>query len=93
MQNRHEGSVVVEMSNHYRQPLRAGDLLVVMSGLAAFTDKVLNFAHFLFESETGTLAACAEAIGMKLDQRIRKTMTFTKQDQERLGERQLRLAV
>jgi acyl-CoA thioester hydrolase len=92
MQDRQEGSVVVEMLNHYRRPLRAGDLLVVMSGLAAFTDKVLTFTHFLFEAETGTLAACAEAIGMKLDQKIRKTMTFTKEDQARLSERQLRLS-
>ncbi len=92
MQVRQEGSIVVEMLNHYRRPLRAGDLLVVMSGLASFTDKVLTFTHFLFEAETGTLAACAEAVGMKFDQKIRKIMTFTKEDQARLGERQLRLA-
>ena len=92
MQERQEGSVVVEMLNHYRRPLRAGDLLVVMSGLASFTDKVLTFTHFLFEAETGTLAACAEAVGMKFDQKVRKIMTFTKEDQRRLGERQLRLA-
>ena len=35
MQERQEGSVVVEMLNHYRRPLHAGDLVVVMSGLAA----------------------------------------------------------
>jgi acyl-CoA thioester hydrolase len=92
MQERGEGSVVVEMLNHYRRPLHAGDLLVVMSGLASFTDKVLVFTHFLFEAESGTLAACAEAIGMKFDQKARKIMTFTKQDQARLAERTLRLA-
>ena len=92
MQERQEGSVVVERLNHYRRPLRAGDLLVVMSGLASFTDKVLTFTHFLFEAETGTLAACAEAVGMKFDQKIRKIMTFTEEDQMRLGERKLRLA-
>ena len=43
-------------------------------------------------TETGTLAACAEAIGMKFDQKVRKIMTFTKEDQARLGQRQLRLA-
>ena len=85
MQERQEGSVVVEMLNHYRQPLRAGDLAVVMSGLAAFTSKVLVFTHFLFEAETGTLAACAEAVGMKFDQKVRKIMTFTKEDQARLA--------
>ncbi len=92
MQNRREGSVVVEMLNHYRRPLRAGDLLVVLSGLASFTDKTLTFTHFLFEAETGILAACAEAVGMKFDQKVRKIMTFTKEDQARLGERRLHLA-
>lgn len=92
MQERGEGSVVVEMLNHYRRPLHAGDLLVVMSGLASFTDKLLVFTHFLFEAETGTLAACAEAVGMKFDQKVRKIMTFTPQDQARLAQRTLRLA-
>ena len=92
MQDRQEGSVVVEMLNHYRRPLRAGDLAVVMSGLAAFTGKTLVFTHFLFEAETGTLAACAEAVGMKFDQKVRKIMTFTPEDQARLAERKLRLA-
>ena len=55
-------------------------------------DKVLVFTHFLFEAETGTLAACAEAIGMKFDQKVRKIMTFTREDQARLAERTLRLA-
>lgn len=91
MQERQEGSVVVEMLNHYRRPLRAGDLAVVMSGLAAFTDKVLTFTHFLFEAESGTLAACAEAVGMKFDQKVRKIMTFSAEDRARLAARQLRL--
>jgi acyl-CoA thioesterase FadM len=77
------------MLNHYRRPLRAGDLAVVMSGLAAFTSKTLVFTHFLFEAETGTLAACAEAVGMKFDQKIRKIMTFTQEDQARLAARKL----
>ena len=42
MQERQEGSVVVEMLNHYRRPLHAGDLAVVMSGLATFTDKIAD---------------------------------------------------
>ncbi|MDP3163418.1 MAG: thioesterase family protein [Reyranella sp.] len=90
MQTRQEGSVVVEMLNHYRRPLRAGDLAVVMSGLAAFTSKVLVFTHFLFEAETGTLAACAEAVGMKFDQKVRKIMTFSADDQARLAAGKLR---
>lgn len=90
MQERQEGSVVVEMLNHYRRPLQAGNLIVVMSGLADFSDKVLKFTHFLFDAESGTLAACAEAVGMKLDQKIRKIMTFSAEDQARLAGRKLR---
>jgi acyl-CoA thioester hydrolase len=90
MQERQEGSVVVEMLNHYRRPMRAGDLAVVMSGLASYTSKVLVFTHFLFEAETGMLAACAEAVGMKFDQKVRKIMTFSQEDQARLAARQLR---
>jgi acyl-CoA thioester hydrolase len=90
MQERGEGSVVVEMLSYYRQPLKAGDLVVAMSGLADFSDKVLKFTHFLFDAESGTLAACAEAVGMKFDQRIRKIMTFSAEDQARLAGCKLR---
>jgi acyl-CoA thioester hydrolase len=90
MQERQEGSVVVEMLNQYRRPLQAGDLAVVMSGLAAFTDKTITFTHFLFEAESGTLAACAEAVGMKFDQKVRKIMTFPPEDRARMEARRLK---
>ena len=90
MQARQEGTVVVEMLNHYRRPLRAGDLIVVMSGLADFSDKVLKFTHFLFDAESGTLAACAEAVGMKFDQKVRRIMTFSDDDRVRLAGQKLR---
>lgn len=90
MQERGEGSVVVEILNRYRRPLTAGDLIVVMSGLAEFSDKILKFTHFLFDAESGTLAACAEAVGMKFDQKIRKIMTFSAEDQARLARLKLR---
>jgi acyl-CoA thioester hydrolase len=91
MQDRQEGSVVVEMMNHYRRPLHAGDLVVAMSGLADYSDKILKFTHFLFEGETGRLAACAEAVGMKFDQKVRRIMTFSDEDRARLAERKLKL--
>lgn len=89
MQERQEGSVVVEMRNEHHASLRAGDLILVLSGLASFTDKILTFSHFLFEAETGTLVACAEAVGMKFDQKIRKIMRFTDADRARLEQRKL----
>ena len=89
MQQRGKGTVVVEMLNHYRRPLKAGDLVAAMSGLADFSDRVLKFVHFLFDAESGTLAACAEAVGMKFDQKIRKIMAFSAEDQARLAARKL----
>ena len=90
MQQRQEGSVVVEMMQDYRRPLMAGDAAIVMSGLADHGDKILRLAHFIFEAETGTLAACAEAVGVKFDQKIRKVMTFSEEERARLGTRKLR---
>lgn len=90
MQARGEGSVVVETLHSYREPLQAGALLVIMSGLADYTDKILRLMHFAFDAESGTLAACSEGIGMKFDQKHRKIMTFSAEDQARLAKCKLR---
>jgi acyl-CoA thioester hydrolase len=90
MQERGEGTVVVETLHDYRSTLQAGDLLVIMSGIADYTDKILRLVHFAFDAESGTLAACSEGIGMKFDQRNRRIMTFSADDQARLAERKLR---
>ena len=90
MQARGEGTVVVETLHSYREPLQAGTLLAIMSGLADYTDKIARLMHFAFDAESGTLAACSEGIGMKFDQKNRKIMTFSADDQARLAERKLR---
>lgn len=92
MQQAREGSVVVEVMQYYRAPMAAGDAAVLMSGLADFSDKIIKLVHFLFDAETGTLAACAEAVGVKFDQKIRKIMTFTDQERARLAGRKLSLS-
>ena len=90
MQERQEGSVVVEMMQYYRRPLSPGDAVIVMSGLADHSDKTIRLAHFLFEAETGTLAACAEAVGVKFDQKVRKVMAFSEDERALLADRKLR---
>jgi acyl-CoA thioester hydrolase len=90
MQQRQEGSVVVEMMQYYRRALAAGDAAIVMSGLADHGDKIVKLAHFIFEAETGTLAACAEAVGVKFDQKVRKVMTFSEEERGWLAARKLR---
>lgn len=91
MQERGVGTVVVETLHTYRAPLQAGALLVILSGLADFTDKILRLVHYAFDAESGTLAACSEGVGMKFDQKARKIMTFSDEDRLRLSERKLRL--
>ena len=81
---------MVETLHSYRAPLQAGNLLVIMSGLADYTDKILKLVHFAFDAESGTLAACSEGIGMKFDQKNRRIMTFSAEDQARLAARKVR---
>lgn len=90
MAQRQEGSVVVEMMQYYRRPLSPGDAAIVMSGLAGHSDKIIKLAHFLFDAETGTVAACAEAVGVKFDQKVRKVMTFSAEERALLADRTLR---
>ena len=56
-----------------------------MGGLADLSDKGRKFTHVRLDAESGTLGACAEAVGMKFDQKIRKIMTFSADDQARLA--------
>lgn len=92
MRDRQQGTVVLELRNEIRRPLRAGALTVVMSGILAATDKTMHLAHFLFDADSGELAAVADGAGVLFDQRIRKIAPFTSEDRERLATRVLRLA-
>jgi acyl-CoA thioester hydrolase len=90
MQARGEGTVVVETLHSYRASLPAGTLLVIMSGLADHTDKILKLVHFALDAESGKLAACSEGIGMKFDQKMRRIIPFSAEDQRRLVRLKLR---
>lgn len=86
-----QGSVVLETKTVYRRPLRAGALVVTASGLLAAADKTLHFAHFLFDAETGALAASGEAIAVLFDQRARRAMALPAEARVRLAHATLRL--
>lgn len=92
MRDRQQGTVVLELRNEIRRPLRAGALTVVMSGILAATDKTMHLVHFLFDADSGELAAVADGVGVLFDQRIRKIAPFTAEDRERLATKILRLA-
>ena len=59
---------------------------------AVLSSDVVGYGRLMGRDETGTLAACAEAVGMKFDQKSRKIMTFSEEDRARLGDLRLRLA-
>jgi acyl-CoA thioester hydrolase len=92
MRDREQGTVVLELRNEIRRPLPPGALTVVMSGILAATDKTMHIAHFLFDADSGELAAVADGVGVLFDQRIRKIAPFTPEDRERLATKILRLA-
>lgn len=92
MRDREQGTVVLELRNEIRRPLPAGALTVVMSGILATTDKTMHLAHFLFDADSGELAAVADGVGVLFDQRIRKIAPFSAEDRERLATKILRLA-
>jgi len=92
MRDREQGTVVLELRNEIRRPLRPGALTVVMSGILATTDKTMHIVHFLFDADCGELAAVADGVGVLFDQRIRKIAPFTSEDRARLTTKILRLA-
>jgi acyl-CoA thioester hydrolase len=92
MREREQGTVVLELRNEIRRPLAPGALTVVMSGILAATDKTMHIAHFLFDADSGELAAVADGVGVLFDQRLRKIAPFTQDDRERLATKILRLA-
>lgn len=87
MRQRQQGSVVLETRTLYRRPIPVGTPTVVLSGLLDVSDKVLHFAHLLFDAETGTLCASGEAVGIQFDQQTRRSMALRAEDRERLGGR------
>jgi acyl-CoA thioester hydrolase len=87
MRERELGTVVLELRNEIRRPLTAGALTTVMSGILAATDKTMHIAHFLFDADSGELAAAADGVGVLFDQRGRKIAPFTAEDRDRLATR------
>lgn len=81
MLEKRRGTVVLEMRLNYHREVSSGAMLVVRSTLTRVEGKTLTFVHFMFDAETGLLAATGEAIAVMLDLDARKTVAFT--DEER----------
>jgi acyl-CoA thioester hydrolase len=80
------GSAALEYRLVYYRPIRAGDLLVVRSGLKAVGSKTTTWAHWLFDGESGVAAAAAEAVGVSFDLTTRKAVSMEEEVRRALGD-------
>jgi acyl-CoA thioester hydrolase len=61
------GSAALEYRLVHLEPLRAGQLLTVTSGLRAMGEKTSTWTHLLHDGPTGRPVAAAEALGVAFD--------------------------
>lgn len=61
------GGAVLEYWLHFHEPLHAGDVIVVRSGLKAINEKTNEFVHWMFNAKTGRLVSSSEAVAVTLD--------------------------
>ena len=85
MQEKRRGTVVLELRLNYIREVRSGAMLVVRSTLTHLEGKTLTFTHFMFDAETGELAATGEAVAIMLDLDARRTVAFTQQERASLA--------
>ena len=72
-----QGGAALEYRFVYRKRPRAGDIVVVMSGLKAVGAKTYIWAHWLFDGETGEALASAEAVAVAMDLTTRKAIALS----------------
>jgi acyl-CoA thioester hydrolase len=80
------GSAALEYRIVYHRPVRAGDLLVVRSGLKAVGSKTTTWAHWLFDGGSGAAVAAAEAVGVSFDLAARKAVDMEEEVRRALEE-------
>lgn len=68
------GGAALEYRFVYRTPARAGDLLILKSGLKTVSAKTYSWCHWLFDVESGECVATAEAVAVSMDLAARKAI-------------------
>ncbi len=79
-----QGGAALEYRFVYRRRPRAGDIVVVTSGLKAVGAKTYIWAHWLFDGETGEALASAEAVAVAMDLTTRKAIALPDEFRARL---------
>jgi acyl-CoA thioester hydrolase len=68
------GGAALEYRFVYREPAREGDVLVLKSGLKSVGSKTYSWCHWLFDAESGSCFATAEAVAVAMDLSTRKAI-------------------
>ena len=67
------GMVALDQRIAYQRELNAGDVVVVRTAMLEVREKILRFAHQMFNAETGELSAVTQLVGEPLDTERRRT--------------------
>lgn len=78
------GSVVLEQRLNYVREVLSGDILIVKSALVEVAAKTIRICHFMFNAETGLLAATSEVTAIQLDLDSRRATSFSDEERVRL---------
>ena len=70
------GMAAVQQNISYKRELLAGDIIEIRSRILEMREKVLRFAHDMFNVDNGELAASCELTGVHLDSAARKSIPF-----------------
>lgn len=76
MRDRNWGSAALDYRLTYERRLRAGDAIVIKSGLLEVREKVWRFCHLLLDSATGEVVARGEIVALLFDLQTRKSFPF-----------------
>lgn len=78
------GSVVLEQRLNYVREVLSGDILIVKSALVEVAARTIRICHFMFNAETGLLAATSEVTVIRLDLDARRAASFSEEERARL---------
>ena len=80
LRDNQRGMAAVDQRIAYQRELRAGETVVIRSGVLEVRPKVLRFAHRMFNAETGELAAVTQLVGAFIDTEARRALPFPARD-------------
>lgn len=83
--NTTEGGAVLEYRLRYLHPLKCSNRFVVNSGILQVTPKVQQFAHLVFNAETGQICISAQAVVVRMDLIAPKAKVLSTQQISRLN--------